>query len=910
MAEAQAPAPPSPVDPNSEVKAFSSTGEKITILAKDAAQLEAAGGSVATNRDIQQARIDALPTAAKVAKVATGDAGFWLQGGQFTPEGSTFTKGVASGATMGLSDLAAKGVGQAVGGDKLATQLRDTSNAYDAESPLAAKLGEGVGMVAGAVAGGAMTGGVGLSAEAAQARNAMGLGKLAFGMPSVGISALGGAAESAVARATAGMLARGALGRAGSTALQWAARGAVEGALMEGMHQTTDDLFNDHELAADKILIAAGKGGLYGGAVGGIMGGLGSLAKSGAQGGLAALRGTAASVAERTEGALAKLEGAAARVEGQADDAVNVARQAKNHAAVDAGALERVERGVGETATSAERKASAGFLEKQANERAFAALGGTKKDLTAIRKNIGDDAEQVVGRWLHENNLVQAGDSVADLMPRLQAKQATEGQIIGSVVEKYNARIPVSALEASRDSVANGLMKKAGTVDAATKVLKAHDNVMAALRANGAIAEDGTVSLAQLLEQRRSVADIAYEAGAGGSKLSKGAVKKYERALEEHVMNGLDEAARKAGDPAASAAYQTAKTNYRNATKAIEVAEHGMDRLGGNMPFGLGDKVLATAGAILGAVGGGGVGGFAGASAMAGASYLARTRGNATAAVLLSRMAQRNAAEAALHTFDDVATRAASGMMKVAGKADTAERYIAGNAARQAERGYASGARKASTEGVQSRARAGMEEVKRLQDPATMQAHIDGKLGMLRQTAPKLADAMAFRMQQTAQFLADKMPEETKSYAPISAPSRKSSINPVQAARFLRYQEVAENPQSAFDRFSRGEVRREDVEFMRECAPKAFETLQVRVLQRLTAAQDKGVTVPHEQRLKLSLLLDIKGDAMLEPGMFRVLQKNVSSPPSGQGAGGPQQAPKRPVQLASTQLTGMDKLEQ
>ena len=228
MAEPQAPAPPPPIDPNSEVKAYSPTGEKITILAKDAAQFEAAGGSVATNRDIQQERIDAIPLAAKAAHLAMGDAGFWATGG-FTPEGETFTKGVASGATMGLSDLAGKGVGQVIGGDKLAQQYRDTSNAFDAESPLAAKLGEGVGMVAGSIAGGAV-GGAGLA------------GRATLALPSAGISALGGAAENAVARATAGMLARGALGRAGSTALQWAARGAVEGALMEGMHQTTDDL--------------------------------------------------------------------------------------------------------------------------------------------------------------------------------------------------------------------------------------------------------------------------------------------------------------------------------------------------------------------------------------------------------------------------------------------------------------------------------------------------------------------------------------------------------------------------------------------------------------------------------------------------------------------------------------------
>lgn len=886
----QAP-PPVPTDKDGNVYVRAADGTLGTVAPKDLPGVEASGGTIATSRDVQQSQIDALPTAAKIAKVATGDAGFWLQGGQFTPEGSTFTKGVASGATMGLSDLAGKGVAGAVGGDKLAQQFRDTSNAYDAESPLAAKLGEGVGMVAGSIAGGAV-GGAGLA------------GRATLALPSAGISALGGAAESAMARATAGMLARGALGRAGSTALQWAARGAVEGALMEGMHQTTDDLFNDHELAADKILIAAGKGGLYGAGTGFVMGGLGSLAKSGAQGGLAALRGTAASVAERTEGALAKLEGAAAKIEGQADDGVNAARKLHNAAAVDAGALERVERGTGELATAGQRKAGAGWAENLAHGQAADALGAGKRQIAdaaeALKVNPAQ-ARKDMGKFILDNNLIQAGDTSADALARIQQFGEQRGKLIGAVFKNNpGGTIHMDTVYNEGKAVANSL--------------RAEDNFRAAAKIEQYVQEmeqgaffRGELSnttmehkLENFVDIRRRLSKRAFEEGRLDPAVERG-LKDLNNRFENLVIGKLDELGSKTGNPELAAQYKSLKTDYQKYKIAEEWAENGTKAAAANQGYSLGDKIMTG----LGLAAAGPVGALSGLG-----SKVARERGNATAAVLLYRMAQRDAASAALHTFDDVATRAASGMMKVAGKAETAERYIAGNAARQAERGYATGARKAATDGVQSRARAGMEEVKRLQDPATMQAHIDSKLGTLRQTAPVLANAMAFRMTQTAQFLASKMPEETKSYAPISAPSRKQSINPVQAARFLRYQEVAEDPQSAFVRFSRGEVRREDVEFMRECTPKAFETLQVRVLQRLTDAQAKGTIIPHEQRLKLSLLLDIKGDAMLEPNMFRVLQKNVSSPPSGQGAGGPQQAPKRPVQLSSTQLTGMDKLEQ
>ena len=79
--------------------------------------------------------------------------------------------------------------------------------------------------------------------------------------------------------------------------------------------------FNDHELAADKILIAAGKEALHTGPVrASVMGGLGSLVISRARRAAQRHCGTAASVAERTEGALAKIEGAAAAIESAKDD--------------------------------------------------------------------------------------------------------------------------------------------------------------------------------------------------------------------------------------------------------------------------------------------------------------------------------------------------------------------------------------------------------------------------------------------------------------------------------------------------------------------------------------------------------------------------------------------------------------
>lgn len=896
--EVTPPAAPPPIDPNSEVKAFSPSGEKVTILAKDAAQLTAAGGRVATARDIQQSQLDAIPTAAKVAHVAMGDPGFWLQGG-FTPEGETFSKGVASGATMGLSDLAAKEAGRAYGGDKLAQQYRDTSNVYDAESPLAAKLGEGVGMVAGTIAGGAMGGG------------GLGLGRGAAFLPSAGIGALGSATENAMARLTAGMLARGALGRAGSTALQWAARGAVEGALMEGMHQTTDDLFQDHDLAAQKIAMASGKGFLTGGAIGGMLGGAGSLAKS-AVGGLSALRGVSGSIAERTEGQLARslgeAESTAARAEANSAEALAEATRARNAAAAN-GAMERVERTAGETVSSGERKASSSMMADMAHGQAADSLGANQRLVAEAAESLRvnpDQARKTVGKFMLDNGLIKAGDTSADALVAAQGFKSRTGELIGQVFkDRPNATIHMDDVYNDGKAVADALRKQ-DNFQAAEKVEQYVANMERGAMFRGEITNTKMEhTLENFVEARRRLSKQAYEIGRTDPALER-ALKDLDRRFEGRITQKIEEAGKAAGTPELKATYESLKKDYQMARIVEDWAEHGTKAASANRKFSLTDTIMTVGGLAAAGPAGGSLGL---------ANMVARGRGNSTAAILLDRMSRRGAAEAALHTFDDTASRAASGLLKTVGKEAEATGISAGNAARNAERGYAAAAKAAAkkapaeADNVISRARTAMDEVKSANDNAVLKARIDQRTGDLRQSAPKLAGAMANTMTRAAAFLASKMPVETKPYTTLGAPDQKPTIDAVQAAKFLRYKEAVDNPQGCLDRFSRGEVRREDCETLKAVAPLAFQQIQIRTQRKLDEARDAGKPIPYEQRLKLSIVLDIQGDASLAPGMIRVMQRNLTTPQDGGSTGPKPSAPRRPMTAIGTQLQGTDKLE-
>lgn len=897
-------APPLPTDKSGNVYVRGPDGTLGTVAPDDLPGVQAAGGAVATARDMQQMQLDSLPTAVKALKVATGDLGFWASGGKFTPEGATLSRNIADGGTMGLSDLAIKEAARAWGGDALANKVRDNINAFDAESPNAAKAGQFLGSTAASIVGGAI-GNAGLAGL-----RTFGVGAAALANPGVAVGALGQATENALISATKGMLARGAMGRAGATALQFAGRQAVEMGLQGALQQTTDDLFQDHELAAQKIFFAAGKDALIGGVTGGILGGVGSLAKSGL-GALRGARGAAVTIAEQAEGAASKsFAGAETRQLGAvSDDAVNAASKVRNAAAASSGAAEQIERGVGEAATAGDKKAAAGWLDNMAAEKAVKALGGDRTALKTTVKALGEDGTREMGSLLIKRGIISAGDNAEESLVKLLAHKDAIGDAIGKAVQAADSHVPFLDVVKRAKSLENELLAKGPEhVGAADAVADAMSKLTRSLDAGGKIAGDGSVAVSDLLKARRGLESIAYKAGKLGDSNAKKAISSVARDLEDQIMGHLD-----AASPGMRKVYEPLKREYQLLSNAQRMAETGVERVKGNQTFGLGEKIMGGIGATAGAVFGGGIGSLVGSAAMSGANYLARTRGNSVAAVMLSRMAERNAALAAMHTFDDVTAKAASGLLNAAGKTGAADSIIAKNAAKNVERGYAAAAAKKAASGgdnVISRARTAMDQVKSANDNAAMQARIDQAVGDLRQTAPKLADAMANTMTRAASFLASKMPVETKPYTTLGAPDQKPTIDAVQAAKFLRYKEAVDNPQGCLDRFARGEVRREDCETLKAVAPLAFQQIQLRTQRKLDEARDSGKPIPYEQRLKLSIVLDIQGDASLAPGMIRVMQRNLTTPSDGGTTGPKPSAPRRPMTASiGTQLQGTDKLE-
>lgn len=162
-------------------------------------------------------------------------------------------EGAARGLTFGLSDQA----GAALGGEEWAEAAR----ARQEVNPTAAAAGE----IAGAVAPILFTGGAGAGGLAARGA------RVAGALPR-GAAELGGRA-GALAERLAARQGGGALNRIVQRTAGGAAEAAAEGALYGVGQAISDNALRDAELAADKLLAAAGEGALFSGLLGGALGG-------------------------------------------------------------------------------------------------------------------------------------------------------------------------------------------------------------------------------------------------------------------------------------------------------------------------------------------------------------------------------------------------------------------------------------------------------------------------------------------------------------------------------------------------------------------------------------------------------------------------------------------------------------
>lgn len=865
------------------VQAYDAEGNLGSVDAKDADALVRSGGRIATPEDLAKIKADAdyakQSTAMKVATAGSMIAPVtWpvhlalrAAGGTLPPEVESYKEGVSSGLTGGLASVGMKEAIEAVGG-------KAAAHAYGQNALATAKAYRGMhsaGVAAGLVGGAVATPGAGSAAA-----------KLMPGM----------VAEAKVAGALGRVLGRGTLSRAAIAGGSMAARGAVEGALLAGAEEFSEQSLGDHDLAGQKIMIAAGTGFLYGAAGGAVLGAGGSLAASGA-------RGTARAVGrglgrfQRRLGGVAEGATAEARaVAGAVDDlAAGEAR-----AAAVPGAKPSIFSPDGMTSRALDAAA----------ELEVKSLGGTKATIKRVLpgKDGGINTTKLreLGAWMRDevSRPMAKESSLFGTMMRATAEerlpiiQQLKGQYfdqIGEIVERNNRRIDFKdIMDMAGDRYATMRRDYAMSPNADTFLTRWEKLVATAERNGDVVIKRDPVSgaiisaegdAAAIYRMRAKAEGVAYEMRQQGAGSALKQFKGHMRDIDDHLVKQMPD----------SAEIKALKRKAHMASLAEDIAEDGVARAVGNNNVSPRDALAGNAGATAGAVAGAAIGGAPGAfigAKLGGVGYtlgskLLRERGAAMGAFALTRAAEGGHVARLVARADEAIGRAARGVV------DPPKLPSGGGG------GYRTNAAPGNVRVAAARAAERARSV--AADPEAVMDRAARHTEAMSTVAPNVTNSYVAASVRAAAFLQSKIPHH---YDPDPLdPHPRPQMTDAEAASFLQTAAYVEDPEKFFREAARGKITPEGVEVARELMPGAFAELQERTIAAIADYHASNRIIPYQRRERLGLLLDIPLVPSQVPGHRAFLQRNLA--PQQQSA----QAPSRKPLSVSTPKSPLDRIE-
>lgn len=863
--------------PDEQVKAYDRHGEKILVPTSKVAELQKLGGRVASDEEIAesaaQKEYDAQSTLQKVGTVATmaGPVGYAAHlalradGAKLPPELEAYTQGVSGGFTGGLASVGMKEAVRAAGGDKAAQAYartaQQTSKAYAGMHG----AGEVAGLIGGAVAASA--------------------GGAARALPGAAISAAGEGAERLAAGGLAKVLGTGTLGRAGTAAGSMAVRGGLEGALIGGAQQVSEDLLGDHELAGEKILAAVGTGALYGSAGGAVLGGAGSLAGSAVRGTAGAARRGLARVLSKTRGAAEDVAAGARKLGSGIEDVA----AAEARAAEVGGAKANPFTPDGATARAQEA----------ANSMAVDALGARQTTLAKVakgaNKGVNKSKVQQIGEWLNRN-VLRVGDDEASLfgvgmrgrademLPVIQQKKAEVGQRIGEVVRGHSHELDMGDILRLADDRHGAMLTSEALRPNASAMLGRFDESMEALAARNEIRGlvrdaktnriiGGKVDLSDMYQSRANMEGAAYELRSSGAAHDE--FKGLMRDIDDHLVGKLDDAATGTADKTAREIIKELKHEYHMAASAERLAEDGAKRIAGNNTFGIREGIGAAAGFAMGSP-------LLGLATAMGGKVL-RERGSAAGAYLLSRMAETGQVARMVAHVDGAIGKAAKGVVEPMKLGPHPYRTIGGGSVR---------------------ARAGVvaKQVAHVQaEPEMLAERITQMTAPLANGHPNVAGHYQSAAIKGAALLASKVPVQAD-HDPLD-PHPAARMTDAQASTLLETAAYVKDPMKFFEDAARGKITPEGVEVARELMPKAFAELQQRTVTQVADFQASGKPIPYVRRERLGLLLGVPLVPSQRPGHRAFLQGNLA--PEQQSS----KAPPRKSMPTRSDSSALDRLE-
>lgn len=498
----------------------------------------------------------------------------------------SWQQGVIGGATAGLGEGVERKIAgvvgpiaaKALGGPEMSQEEAEAYFKDLAQGGAHSTLhtaGEVAGLVGGTVAAPYLRG--------AGAAGAVGSG--------LGLLSKAGSGAAAGARGLlGGLAARGAIGRAVATGGEFAAQGALETGLYQGVHELSEEMFGKPEISAEKVLGAAADG-AYGGAIlGGSLGAAGSLGKSAVTGTRDMIQGVAAKNADALKGFADEQRWRALspnkKFTAEAETRFPGGAKALGNLMGDEGLA-------GESFMQAAKEGDVATILGKTDEaiaRVGAEIGESRAASTAtVKWGDIDDAIEKVAAPLRKSEL---------LSDKLAKVNEIRSQLAGDFLKGNEAS----------ELVQRGEMGLKEGVEA----MRAHE-----------------IPLQDVVARRQILDDLFYsEVKTLDPKMRVQLMRELRSNLEDTIMKSFGEAAEASGDKFARATLEGLKRRYQGLSIIRDTARSSAAGATSNRAIGLTDYVTAAA---FG-------GGLKGLIAGAGNKFL-RSKGNAMAAAAADRLA-------------------------------------------------------------------------------------------------------------------------------------------------------------------------------------------------------------------------------------------------------------------------------
>lgn len=527
--------------------------------------------------------------------------------------------------------------------------------------------------------------------------------------------------------------------------------------------------------------------------------------------------------------------------------------------------------------------------EELANESTLKATGARGSAIRKLRTEenvhrIGQDMRVAV---LEDGTRVmRAGDGAGDLVPRLRKwKSETSGR-----------------LNKARDRVFKAGAKRGEMVNTAKLLDRIDNEVLNPLYSSSqrelkAVARK--IDRSNLAELRKADAidpktlhkmhqdlkKVVYpDKGPGGGITVATPAQEQLRKVERIMSNALDEETQAiANRVGVDIDIKQLKRETSSAINASKLADEADMQDLGNRAVSISDYMSGGAAASIGATVAGPIGAAIGGAVGATANKIARERGRS----VVARVAEQ-----------------AAGLST---KLDTRiEKHVA-KAIKREPRGKRSRALPAVVALFGHRGerednyRETVKEVRELAgNPQLAMRRVDQLTAAMGGKAPGVAMAMGATAIRQAQFLASRIPTQPMQGS-ITPQLETESVSASEMAEWAELVEVIQNPERAIDALEDGTLSYNQVDALKAGWPLLYEQMRATTLDQLLDAETRPA---YNQRLQLSLLLDIPGDATLS-------QEHLRSMSLLQVDAAPEDAPRpgRSPNIAGAIATGTENTE-